>query len=55
MNDGEGNLNNESYVCADRCCICVGQKYEKVYYVLRFNILIWRASWHKEGVIGAAL
>jgi len=22
------------------CCICVEQKYEKVYYILRFNIKI---------------
>jgi len=36
---------------ADWWCICVEQKYEKVYYVLRFNIWI-RGTQHK-GVTGA--
>jgi hypothetical protein len=53
MSDENGNLNNESSVYADWCCICVGQEYENIYYVLRFNILIRRTLWHKS-VIGAA-
>jgi hypothetical protein len=52
MNLENGNLNNESSVYAGWCCICVEQKYEKVYYILRFNILIRRTHWHKS-VIGA--
>jgi hypothetical protein len=41
-----------SFLCSQiGWCICVEQKYEKVYYVLRFNILIRRTRWHK-GVAG---